>query len=54
MRILKAVTLLGAASLILIILTLAGRTGLTLAFTVLGIIVFLKVGLKILQNAIVK
>ncbi len=45
---------LGAASLILIILTLAGITGPTIAFTVLGIIVFLKVGLKILQNTVVK
>ncbi len=45
---------LGAASVILIILTLAGITGPTIAFTALGIIVFLKIGLKILQNAVVK
>ena len=45
---------LGIASIILIVLTLAGVTEPTIAFSVLGVIVFLKVGLKILQNTIVK
>lgn len=45
---------LGAASLILIVLTLVGITGATMAFIVLGIIVFVKVGLKIWQNAVLK
>ena len=45
---------LGAVSLLLIMLTLTGVTGLTMAFIVLGIIVFIKVGLKIWQNAVLK
>lgn len=45
---------LGAIAILLIILTLIGITGLNMAFIVLGVIVFIKVGLKILQNAILK
>ncbi len=45
---------LGVASIILIVLTLAGVTEPTIVFSVLGVIVFLKVGLKILQNTVVK
>lgn len=45
---------LGVASLILIVLTLVGVTEPTMAFIVLGIIVFVKVGVKLLQNAILK
>ena len=45
---------LGVASMILIVLTLADVTEPTIAFPVLGVIVFLKVGLKILQNTVVK
>ena len=45
---------LGVASLLLIVFTLIGVTGVTMAFTVLGVIVFVKVGLKILQNAVLK
>ena len=45
---------LGAASLVLIILTLAGVTGPAIAFVVLGVIVFVKVGLKVWQNAVLK
>jgi hypothetical protein len=43
---------LGAASLLLIVLTLVDVTRLTISFIVLGIIVFIKVGLKIWQNAV--
>lgn len=50
---------LGAIALLLIVLTVIGInipfvTGYTTAFTILGVIVFLKVGLKILQNAMLK
>ena len=44
--------ILGAASLALVVLTFVGVTGTSIAFTVLGIIVFVKVGLKIWQNAV--
>ena len=44
----------GAASLILIVLTLTGVTGPAIAFMVLGVIVFVKVVLKILQNVVLK
>ena len=46
--------ILGAASLLLIVLTLVDVTRLTISFVVLGIIVLIKVGLKIWQNAILK
>ena len=46
--------ILGAASLVLIVLTFVGVRGTSIAFTVLGIIVFIKVGLKIWQNAVLK
>ena len=46
--------ILGAVSLALIVLTFVSVTGTSIAFTVLGIIVFVKVGLKIIQNAILK
>lgn len=45
---------LGVISLILIILTLTGVTGLSIAFIALGVITFVKVGLKVLQNAVLK
>ena len=45
---------LGAVSLVIIVLTLVGVTGTTIAFIVLGIIVFVKVVLKIWQNAVLK
>ena len=45
---------LGVLSLLLIILTPTGITGLITAFIALGVIVFVKVGLKILQNAVLK
>jgi len=45
---------LGVASIILIVLTLADVTEPTIAFPVLGVIVFLKVGLKIFQNTVAK
>jgi hypothetical protein len=45
---------LGVASLILIILTLVGVTEPAMAFTILGVIVFSKVGIKIWENAILK
>jgi len=44
--------ILGAASLALIVLTFVGIMGTSIAFTVLGIIVFVKVGVKIWQNAV--
>lgn len=46
--------ILGAASLALIVLTFVGITGTSIAFTVFGIIVFIKVSLKIWQNAVLK
>ena len=45
---------LGAASLVIIVLTLIGITVAATAFIILGIIVFVKVGLKLLQNAVLK
>jgi hypothetical protein len=45
---------LGATSLVIIVLTFVGITGTSIAFTVLGVIVFIKVGMKIWQNAILK
>ena len=45
---------LGVVSLLLIVLTLTGTIELTTAFISLGVIVFVKVGLKILQNAVLK
>jgi len=46
--------LLGTIALILIVLTLAGIIGYTTGFIVLGVVVFLKVKLKILQNAVLR
>jgi len=43
---------LGIASLVLIIITFIGVTESTMAFTVLGVIVFARVGVKIWQNAV--
>lgn len=45
---------LGVTSLVLIIITFIGITESTAAFTVLGAIVFARVGVKIWQNAILK
>ena len=45
---------LGVTSLILIIITFMGITKSTTAFTVLGAIVFARVGVKIWQNAILR
>lgn len=45
---------LGIASLVLIIITFVGVTEITGAFTVLGAIVFARVGVKIWQNAVLK
>jgi len=45
---------LGTIALILIVLTLAGIIGYTTGFIVLGVVVFLKVKLKILQNAVLR
>jgi hypothetical protein len=44
----------GVISLLIIILTLTHIIGLTTGFIALGVIVFVKVGLKILQNAVLK
>ena len=46
--------ILGAASLALIVLTFVGVTEPAVGFIVLGIVVFVKVGLKIWQNAVLK
>jgi len=46
--------ILGTIALILIVLTLAGIIGPTTGFVVLGVVVFLKVGFKVWQNAILK
>ena len=45
---------LGGASLVLIIITFIGVTESTMAFTILGVLVFARVGVKIWQNAILK
>ena len=45
---------LGIASLVLIIITFVGVTEITGAFTVLGAIVFARVGVKLWQNAVLK
>ena len=45
---------LGSASVVLIVLTLVGVTETRAAFIALGVIVFVKVGLKTLQNAVLK
>ncbi len=45
---------LGVASLVLIIITFIGITESAMAFTVLGVIVFTRVGVRIWQNAILK
>jgi hypothetical protein len=47
-------TALGIASLVLIIITFIGVTDSAMAFTVLGAIVFARVGVKIWQNAVLK
>jgi len=43
---------LGAAAILLVVLTLTGITGYSIAFIALGVIVLVKVVLKILQNAL--
>lgn len=45
---------LGIASLVLIIITCIGVTESTVAFTVLGAILFVRVGVKIWQNTVLK
>jgi hypothetical protein len=45
---------LGVISLVVIILAFTGILALYLAFIILGVIVFVKVGVKIRQNALLK
>ena len=46
--------MLGGATLAIIILTFNGTMGLTTGFIALAVIIFVKVGLNILMNAVLK